>query len=169
VEPDVHPGTRLDSVPDIREVDGALDAFDVVGRVAGCEAPEFGGDGITVAYRPEVNGYVTVDVWPHPWPDDMGDPKGQPTLFGAWTMSSGRTRTRAGEVAGFLRSIADYVVDHGAGVIKDGDTTDGPGDRRWQARRFDDSLGTPPRPVLRWLPLDGVRVPAEIVGQPPRT
>jgi hypothetical protein len=36
--------------------------------------------------RPEVNGYVLVDVLPHPWPDKMGDPKADPELFGAWGM-----------------------------------------------------------------------------------
>jgi hypothetical protein len=79
-----------------------------------------------------------------------------------------KDRYDPGEVAGFLRSISDYVVDHGEGIIKDGDTADGPGARRWQARRSDDSLVPPPRPVLRWLPLDGVRVPAEFVSRHPR-
>jgi hypothetical protein len=40
-----------------------------------------------VDYRPEVNGYVAVDVVNHPWPDGMGDPKENPEIFGAWSMS----------------------------------------------------------------------------------
>ena len=41
-----------------------------------------------VAWRPEVNGYVTVDVVDAPWPDDMGDPgarRGRRS-FAAWQM-----------------------------------------------------------------------------------
>ena len=41
-----------------------------------------------VPYRPDVNGYVSVDVVNHPWPDDMGDPKTETVLFGAWAMRS---------------------------------------------------------------------------------
>ena len=47
-----------------------------------------GYDTWSIAWRPEVNGQVTVDVVDATWPDDMGDPKapgGQP-LFAAWSM-----------------------------------------------------------------------------------
>lgn len=41
-----------------------------------------------VPFRPEANGYVTVDVVDSPWPDDMGDPKdpSRSSLFAAWSM-----------------------------------------------------------------------------------
>lgn len=62
------------------------------------------------------------------------------------------------EVAGFLRSIADYLIQRGP-VIKDGDTASGPGDVDWQARSFSEPIYQPPRDVMRWLPLDGAEVP----------
>ena len=42
----------------------------------------------TLAYRPEANGSVTVDVVDAPWPDDMGDPSTETgkDLFVAWSM-----------------------------------------------------------------------------------
>src|SRR6187397_1692489 len=48
-----------------------------------------------VPYRPDVNGYVLVEAFGVPWPDQMGDPKGaggtadpmgEVMLFGAWSM-----------------------------------------------------------------------------------
>lgn len=47
----------------------------------------FGGPTYVVDYRPEVNGYVAVDVVNHPWPDGMGDPQQESLIFGAWSMS----------------------------------------------------------------------------------
>ncbi|MCB9896190.1 MAG: DUF4261 domain-containing protein [Planctomycetes bacterium] len=44
-----------------------------------------GRDGLIVTYRPDVNGYVNVDVVNRKWPDHMGDPAGEPELFAAWT------------------------------------------------------------------------------------
>lgn len=48
--------------------------------------PEMSGPSLVIAFRPEVNGYATVDLQSQRWPDHMGDPKGEPMLFGAWTM-----------------------------------------------------------------------------------
>lgn len=48
----------------------------------------FGGPTYVIDYRPDVNGYVAVDVVNRPWPDSMGDPKEDPEIFGAWSMSS---------------------------------------------------------------------------------
>jgi Domain of unknown function (DUF4261) len=45
-----------------------------------------GGPGVVLAMRPEVNGLVVVDVVDATWPDAMGDPKDDPSLFAAWTM-----------------------------------------------------------------------------------
>jgi hypothetical protein len=41
----------------------------------------FGGPSLIVAFRPEVNGYISVDVRDGTWPDHMGDPKAEPMLF----------------------------------------------------------------------------------------
>ncbi|MCA9625393.1 MAG: DUF4261 domain-containing protein [Myxococcales bacterium] len=66
-------------------------------------------------------------------------------------------------VAGFLRSVADYILQRGP-VIRDGHTASGPGDVDWQARNFSEPIYQPPRDVMRWLPLDGVEPPGALVG-----
>ncbi|GED71854.1 hypothetical protein BRE01_55560 [Brevibacillus reuszeri] len=63
------------------------------------------------------------------------------------------------EVASFLRNIANYVYENGP-VIKDGDTTDGPGEIYWKGVLLDESLTNPPRQVIRWYPLDEKEKPA---------
>ena len=65
------------------------------------------------------------------------------------------------EVDNFLRNVSLYMLNNGD-VIKDGDTMDGPGDVAWQANYFDNGLCDPPRPVLRWLPMDDRPVPPEV-------
>lgn len=68
------------------------------------------------------------------------------------------------DVASFLRNATHYVRENGP-VLCDGDTMDGPGERRWQIHSFDNSLAMAPREVMRWLPMDGVdgRVDTSIV------
>jgi hypothetical protein len=63
-----------------------LPNYEVIRRNDAFEAWEFGGRSITIAYKPEINGLVSVDAVDQPWPDQMGDPKLEPTLFGAWGM-----------------------------------------------------------------------------------
>jgi hypothetical protein len=46
----------------------------------------FSGPALTIAYLPDVNGYASVDLVNHPWPDSMGDPKSDSMTFGAWSM-----------------------------------------------------------------------------------
>lgn len=59
-----------------------------------------------------------------------------------------------GAVASFLRGATNYVFENGP-VIQDGDTMDGPGGTRWQARHLEESAAPRPRPVLSWSPLGG--------------
>jgi hypothetical protein len=66
------------------------------------------------------------------------------------------------EVDRFIRNVGLYLIDSGD-VIADGDTIDGPGDVRWRAARVENEAVAPPRPVLRWFPLDGSRPPPELV------
>jgi hypothetical protein len=47
---------------------------------------DMAGPSVVLAFRPEVNGYVDVDIQNRPWPDHMGDPKAEPMLLGAWSM-----------------------------------------------------------------------------------
>jgi hypothetical protein len=68
------------------EVEPLLRDFRVVKRVDDAPTPEMGGPSLIVAFRPEVNGYLSVDLSDHPWPDHMGDPKTDVTLFAAWSM-----------------------------------------------------------------------------------
>lgn len=44
------------------------------------------GPSLVLRYRPEVNGFIAVDVVDRPWPDDMGHPQKAPELFAAWSM-----------------------------------------------------------------------------------
>jgi len=67
-------------------VESALSEFNVVNRVPEITNWVFGGPALTLAFRPEINGYVAVDTVDRPWPDHMGDPKTDGTLFGAWVM-----------------------------------------------------------------------------------
>lgn len=70
------------------------------------------------------------------------------------------------EVAGFLRNLAFYVLEHGDGVIGPGDTVDGPvveGDETWRAVHVEESLLAPPRPLVRWVPAH-LAVPATLAG-----
>jgi hypothetical protein len=46
----------------------------------------FSGPSLLIRHRPEVDGVITVDIVDRRWPDDMGDPAVDATLFGAWTM-----------------------------------------------------------------------------------
>ncbi len=69
-----------------------------------------------------------------------------------------------GDVASFLRNAADYVFENGE-VIRDRDTMDGPGDRRWQGVTFDNGILSPPRRVIRWLPMDGRPRPRGVQGE----
>lgn len=73
-------------------------------------------------------------------------------------------RGNSGEVSRFLRNTSLYVLTQGD-VIKDNDTMDGPGEQRWQAVRFGDSISSPPRQVLCWVPL-GVRpIPDQVTNR----
>jgi len=78
-------------------------------------------------------------------------------------------RYKTGEVAGFLLNIAAYIAQNGP-VIANGNTVDGPGDLHWQATHAEQGQVTPPRAVLRWLPMDGRPVPPAVITAPkPRT
>src|SRR5262245_37747950 len=68
------------------EIGSLLGDFSVVRRIDEAPSPDMGGPSFTVAFRPEANGYVTVDLQDRRWPDHMGDPKKEPMLFGAWSM-----------------------------------------------------------------------------------
>ncbi|MFP6675066.1 MAG: DUF4261 domain-containing protein [Pirellulaceae bacterium] len=77
----------LNRTPSLDEVSQNLaDVAEIVSQQAATEDWEFFGPSLTIAYQPEVNGYVAVDVVDRPWPDDMGDPDQDAGLFGAWAL-----------------------------------------------------------------------------------
>jgi len=74
----------------IDQVKRALDreGYPALKEVSGAEDWCISGPSIVLEYLPEVNGFVSVDVVNHPWPDAMGDPKSDPTTFAAWGTSN---------------------------------------------------------------------------------
>jgi len=290
----------------IDDVQSLLSGFHVVKKTVDSEDWVFGGPSLLVEYRPEANGYASVDVVSRKWPDHMGDPKEDSKLFAAWTMghfgpytypdalkrATGQSWAWNGAAAGvdsheaflrirlsyvfgsdkdtpmasedcdalselgfindlvsallkhpeaicyfnpngevlldapllkqtlsfhqehelppfllwsnvrifkldenwalmdsignwqldipdqevgfptdqfaskevdnFIRNVSLYVLQKGP-IIKDGNTMDGPGDTRWQAKQLSNGLCNPPRTVIRWLPCGKFTLPAELV------
>ena len=71
------------------------------------------------------------------------------------------TAFRPNEVAGFLRNISLYVAGQGD-VFQEGHTTDGPGNTRWRAMRFDNGLTDPPRRTVRFSAEGGPALPNQL-------
>ncbi|UJR78231.1 DUF4261 domain-containing protein [Sandaracinus amylolyticus] len=82
----------FDRAPTIDATAARLDRFTIVGERAaagGRDGWTLAGPAVVVAYRPEVNGHVLVDVVDRPWPDGMGAPNGpEETLFSSWAMGA---------------------------------------------------------------------------------
>ncbi len=77
-----------------------------------------------------------------------------------------RDRFEPREVDEFIRNATLYILKNGP-VIEDGDTMDGPGGIRWQARTFRNGLNDPPRQTLRWLPTGIPDAPALLLEERP--
>lgn len=71
---------------DLAEVEPLLGEYRISKRVDASESAELAGPTLIVPFRPEVNGYVCVDLQGQRWPDHMGDPKAEPMLFASWGM-----------------------------------------------------------------------------------
>lgn len=65
-----------------------LSEFQIAKRIDQFKEMHLGGPSLIVAHRPEVNGYVSVDLREGKWPDHMGDSKTEATLFMAWGMGN---------------------------------------------------------------------------------
>jgi hypothetical protein len=76
----------LREVVTLDAIEELLAEFTVVNRHEESTSWPLSGPSLTVAYRPEVNGYVAIDIVDHRWPDRMGDPKTDLEVFGAWQM-----------------------------------------------------------------------------------
>lgn len=80
----------MESAPTLDDLERQLVGFEVVRRSRASKTPTWlgGFDELVVAYRPEQNGHVVIDIVDRRWPDTMGDPKSDPELFGAWSMGA---------------------------------------------------------------------------------
>lgn len=78
----------FEQMPSIKEVATALASLNMVRQLEGMAPGEWmaGRWGVVVGMRPEANGTVVVSGFDQPWPDGMGSPKEEPSLFGAWAM-----------------------------------------------------------------------------------
>jgi hypothetical protein len=124
-------GLLTDGRTRISDIQGALQGagFEIVRESYDEESWAHSGPSLLVPFRPEVNGFATVDVVSRPWPDAMGDSKSDTTTFGAWAMgffgpltypgglaragqhswSWSEGRTVAEKHAGFIRFRISYV------------------------------------------------------------
>ncbi len=99
-----------------------LTEYSVVGELPEIADWEFSGPSLTVAYQPDVNGYVSVDVVNRPWPDGMGDPNDEATLFSAWSMgyfgpfTSPESLYRASQQSRLWPKAAEVATRHRAFV-----------------------------------------------------
>ena len=73
------------------EVEALLRAFHVAKRDEKGGDKDLWGPSLVLPFRPDVNGYVAVDLQSRPWPDHMGDPKKEIDLFGAWSTGCRRS------------------------------------------------------------------------------
>ena len=63
------------------------------------------------------------------------------------------------EMAAFVRNATMHMLTDPDDVIRDGDTSHGPGDMPWEGYRATDPLSDPPRRVIRWLPANAKELP----------
>jgi hypothetical protein len=97
------------------DIESFLTAFKIVKRKDEFEHWEFGGPSFTIEFRPEVNGYIAVDIVNGTWPDKMGDPKTEATLFGAWGMGHFGPFTFPGSLERALQHC--YGWKQGPGIV----------------------------------------------------
>ena len=76
----------FERVPTLEQLETLLEPFEVVKANPEQGPAWMGGPSLLLPFRPEVNGYVLVDLVDRAWPDGMGDPQHDPDLFGAWTL-----------------------------------------------------------------------------------
>lgn len=74
--------TTTDSLKSVLRQHG----FDIVKESPAQENWAFGGATLVIAFLPDVNGYVAIDLVNQPWPDSMGDPQSDSMIFAAWSM-----------------------------------------------------------------------------------
>jgi hypothetical protein len=70
----------------LADLEPMLKSFKIVKRNESFDKWQFSGPSLLVEYRPEVNGYVSIDIVDQVWPDKMGDPHNESAIFAAWGM-----------------------------------------------------------------------------------
>lgn len=75
-----------DRLVGIEELRPLLPEFPFLRTAPASEEWAFGGETAVIGFRPEVNGMVILDTVEQVWPDHMGHPQENPTIFGAWSM-----------------------------------------------------------------------------------
>jgi hypothetical protein len=76
----------FDRVPALDELAGAIVPREIAKRLEQGREWAFGGPSLLTPFRPEANGYVSIDIVSRQWPDSMGDPKDDSRVFAAWSM-----------------------------------------------------------------------------------
>lgn len=105
----------LDKAVSLDEIAPLLRDFEIARRVNGGEGwEEMGGETLILSFRPEVNGFVTLDVVNRPWPDTMGDSQTEIALFGAWSMGFFGPLTFPGNLA---RAVEQSQHWNGAATV----------------------------------------------------
>ena len=92
----------LDRAPSISEIAKVLSGYELLGEAPPAEGEHgwaFGGSSLTLTYRSEVNGRACIDVIDSSWPDEMGSPDREPTIFAAWSMGHFGPTTYPGALA----------------------------------------------------------------------
>ncbi len=108
--------------PTLDQMTDAITPRPVVKRLEEAGQWPFGGPSLLTPFRPDVNGYVAIDVVGRQWPDDMGDPKDDSAVFGAWSMGHfgpftfPRALARAGQQSWHWREAATTASRHNAFV-----------------------------------------------------
>jgi hypothetical protein len=85
--------------PSLEQLEASLSSFEIRGRQTKNPSWPFSGPSITVAFRPEINGFMVVDIVNHSWPDSMGEARVDPVLFGAWSLGNFGPFTHPGALA----------------------------------------------------------------------
>jgi hypothetical protein len=69
------------------------------------------------------------------------------------------------EVYGFIRQATFFMLEKGMAQVSGGEVSTGPGGVAWRGQRVEQSLAVPPRPAMRWFPVDGSTPPAKLKGE----
>jgi Domain of unknown function (DUF4261) len=94
----------------LEEIEELIDGHGELSRKPASESWEISGPTILVPYRPEVNGYVSLDLVDRAWPDEMGHPQETPILFGSWSMGHFGPCTFPGNLARALQQSWHWPV-----------------------------------------------------------